>query len=67
MQKKRNSIIRLLLERKFLFNEQIIHLTLTIDPEKYLDNIVIEEWIGLADKKIYSGKTTERIKSYIND
>lgn len=49
-------------EYKFLFNEQIIHLTITIGLEKYLDNIAIEEWIGLADKKLYTGKTTGKNK-----
>ena len=45
-------------EHEFKFNDNIIHLTITSGFEAYKDNETIEEWIGLADRKLYSGKNS---------
>ena len=41
---------------EFIFNNEIIRLTITSGFEAYKDNDTIENWIGSADKKLYLGK-----------
>ena len=43
-------------EHEFKFEDNIIHLTITIGLEAYNNCQTIEEWIGYADKKLYQGK-----------
>ena len=43
-------------EHEFKFENNIIHLTITIGLEAYNNCQTIEEWIGYADKKLYQGK-----------
>ena len=43
-------------EHDFLFNDIIIHITITIGVEKYDSDMRTEEWITKADEKLYEGK-----------
>lgn len=43
---------------EFIFEDNKIHLTLTIGVEQYSDKYSVEEWINQADKKLYYGKRT---------
>ena len=42
----------------FMYGNDEIHITITIGVEQYSNNIKTEEWINLADKKLYRGKNS---------
>lgn len=52
-------------EFKFIFNDINIHSTITIGVAKYIDGISIDEWIEMADKKLYEGKNSGKNKTVI--
>ena len=41
---------------KFLFEARPIHVTVTIGISEYKDDLSIDEWINIADDKLYQGK-----------
>ena len=41
---------------EFEFNDNVIHITITMGVEPYVDDMSIEEWINKADEKLYEGK-----------
>lgn len=43
-------------ENEFIFDNKIVHITLTIGVEMFKSQKTIEEWIGNADRKLYFGK-----------
>ena len=43
-------------EHVFKFNDNEIKLTITIGLAKYESDIIIEDWIGIADARLYEGK-----------
>ena len=51
-----DSFRKIIEEHEFIFNNEIIRLTITSGFEAYKDNDTIENWIGSADKKLYLGK-----------
>ena len=42
----------------FIYGGKEIHITITIGIEQYSNDIKTEEWINLADKKLYRGKNS---------
>ena len=49
----------------FEFEKNTIKITITIGAINYLDDISIEEWVELADEKMYSGKKTGKNKTVL--
>ncbi len=49
----------------FKFNENEIHITITIGVKQYENNIGIDEWINLADNKLYVGKNNGKDKTVL--
>ncbi len=43
-------------EHEFHFNNNVIHITVTIGMKEFNGEKTIEEWIGFADKRLYHGK-----------
>lgn len=43
-------------QHQFLYEQQHLHLTITIGVAKYEDGMSLDEWIDTADKKLYIGK-----------
>jgi len=43
-------------EREFVYDGNRIKLTITIGAAPYMENQTIDEWIGVADEKLYTGK-----------
>ena len=43
-------------QHHFLYEQQDLHLTITIGVAKYEEGMSLDEWVDTADKKLYIGK-----------
>ncbi|MCR5091986.1 MAG: GGDEF domain-containing protein [Bacilli bacterium] len=63
---KRLEVLRKNIEAEnFDFEGSTIKITITIGVAKFAKNITLEEWIEMADNKMYSGKKTGKNKTVI--
>lgn len=49
-------------EEKVKFGNVEVHITITVGAVKYVDKTNLEEWVELADQKMYSGKNSGKNK-----
>ena len=52
-------------ENTFVFNENLIHITVTIGIQQFEEEFNIEKWISSADNKLYSGKKAGKNRTII--
>lgn len=56
--KKLDNLRDIIDKYEFEFNNQKLHVTITVGIEEYQEGIRVEEWISLADEKLYKGKNS---------
>ncbi len=57
-----NRLCRKIENRKFFYNNQFLHITVTIGLAGYHDGMNMREWIEIADNNLYQGKKSGKNK-----